>query len=50
MTRPVFDKVILSNDIFEWSVGAALNVASKHDNQVIVEVDDTFEQTSMFMS
>ena len=50
MTRPVFDKVIQSNDMFEWSVGAALNAASKHDNEVIEEADVNDECTTIFAS
>ena len=39
MTKNIFDKVVQSGDIFEWSISATLNASYKHDNQVIEEVD-----------
>ena len=35
MQRTVFDAIIQSGDMFEWSVSAALAAAHKHDTKVI---------------
>ena len=43
MTRPIFDTIINSNDMIEWSVGASLYAAQKHDNRVIMEVQSDME-------
>ena len=46
MQKAVFDSIIQSQgDIFEWSVEACLNSASKHDNRVIEEAQSIDEQT-----
>ena len=46
MQKSVFDSIIQSQgDIFEWSVEACLNAASKHDNRVIEEAQSIDEQT-----
>ena len=46
MQKPVFDSIVQSEgDIFEWSVEACLNAASKHDNKVIEEAQSIDEQT-----
>lgn len=37
--KAVFDKVINSGDMFEWSVEAVLHAAQKHDEEVIMEVN-----------
>ena len=46
MQKIVFDSIIQSEgEIFEWSVEACLNSASKHDNRVIEEAQSIDEQT-----
>lgn len=46
MQKAVFDAIIQSQgDMFEWSVEACLNAASKHDSKVIEEAQSVDEQT-----
>ena len=47
MQKKVFDSVIQSCDMFEWSIEATLNAAHKHDNKVIAEADSDEEYTQM---
>jgi len=48
--KSVFNKVIESGDICEWSIEACLNAAQKHDNMVIQEALSVDEQTMMAQS
>mgnify|MGYP006907054695 CR=1 FL=1 len=41
----MFDSVIASSDMFEWSIEATLNAAHKHDTKVIAEADEDEEFT-----
>ena len=50
MSRAIFDKVVQSGDIFEWSISATLNASHKHDNEVIAEVDYEEEFTQVAFS
>lgn len=47
LTKPVFDEILASNDMFEWSVGACLNAQQAHDPKVIQEVASVDECTEM---
>ena len=45
MKKEIFDLVIKSNDIIEWSVQACLHAAQQHDKKVILEALSEDEQT-----
>lgn len=47
MTRPVFDAIVASNDMIEWSVGACLHAQQRHDPKVIAEARSVDEATEM---
>lgn len=47
MTRNVFDAIIASNDMIEWSVGACLHAQQRHDPKVIMEAQSIDEATEM---
>lgn len=47
MTRPVFDAIVASNDMLEWSVGACLHAQQRHDPAVIPEAQSIDEATEM---
>lgn len=47
MTRNVFDTILASNDMIEWSVGACLHAQQKHDPKVILEALSVDEATEM---
>ena len=47
MSKQVFDDILASNDMFEWSVGACLNAQQRHDPKVIQEVASVDEATEM---
>lgn len=47
MTRNVFDNILASNDMIEWSVGACLHAQQKHDPKVILEALSVDEATEM---
>lgn len=48
--RQVFNKIIESGDIREWSIEACLHAAQKHDSQVIQEALSADEQTVLAQS
>ena len=50
MQKTVFDAIVQSGDMFEWSVPAALEAAHKHDTKVIQEADSDDECTQMHQS
>ena len=45
INRSVFEKIVCSGDLSEWSVASCLNSAQTHDNKIIVEGDADEEQT-----
>ena len=50
ITKEVFNKVIESGDMFEWSIEACLHAAQKHDAHVIEEANSADEQTILAQS
>ena len=50
MQKTVFDAIVQSGDMFEWSVAAALEAAHKHDTKVIQEADSDDECSQMHQS
>lgn len=50
MQKSVFDAIIESGDMFEWSVEACLHASQKHDNRVIEEALSVDECTEMEIS
>lgn len=47
LTRSLFDKIISSGDIYEWSIGACLHAQQLHDPKVIQEAESVDEATEM---
>ena len=43
--RPIFNKVVNSGKMSEWSVSSCLELAALHDTKVIVEGDSADEET-----
>ena len=50
LARPVFDKIVASGDLKDWSVGSCLNAAQRHDNKIITEADAPDDEETQCLS
>lgn len=50
LTRPVFDKIVSSGDLKDWTVGSCLSAAQKHDTKIIAEADAPDDEETQCLS
>lgn len=50
LSRPVFDKIVASGDLKDWSVGSCLYAAQRHDSKIITEADAPDDEETQCLS